>query len=45
MQIFLGAVAQIEKHLGLRIGSSASHEEEPCYSVQKFPYCPEKPLP
>jgi hypothetical protein len=35
MHIFLGVVAQIERHLVLRIGFSASNEEKPCYSVWK----------
>jgi hypothetical protein len=43
MHIFLGAVAQIEKHLALRIGFSVSNEEEPCYSVWDFPSCHVEP--
>ena len=30
MHIFLGAMAQIERHLALRIGFSVSNEAEPC---------------
>jgi hypothetical protein len=30
MHIFLGAVAQIERHPALSIGFSVSNEEEPC---------------
>ena len=30
MHIFLGAMAQIARHLALGIGFSVSHEEESC---------------
>lgn len=43
MHIFLGAMAQIERHLALRIGFSVSNEEEPCCSVWKSPSCHVKP--
>jgi hypothetical protein len=43
MHIFLGAVAQIEKHLVLRIGFSVGKEEKPCYAVWKFQACHVKP--
>jgi len=39
VHFFLGAVAQIERHLVLRIGFSVSNEEKPCYSVWKSPSC------
>jgi hypothetical protein len=45
MHIFLGAVAQIERHLVLRIGFSVSKKEKPCYAVWKFQACHVKPLP
>jgi hypothetical protein len=37
MCFFLGAAAQIARHLVLGIGFSQSNEEEPCYSVAKSP--------
>ena len=35
MHLFLGAMAQIERHLALRIGFSVSNEAEPCDPVWK----------